>query len=637
VHNSKYIQLLVKKIAFFTFALLVYSPFSQESVDYIHYRLGLKYKTQNDLEKAVDEFQKYLSLYSDDGKAYLQLGDIYQKKDRFGLAIYNYKKALAYPKGIPEGDLQDLQFSLALSYKQNGNYEKSLMDFRKFIRLSADSAKIQIAKNHIEELLLWIKHPDLAPKRPAGEEEKMSPEELARLLAEYPDEAGENTNGEGKAVRAETGPSLERLAKLYAQGKRDQALIMVQEILKKYPAMTAGAYYYGGLVRRDFKEFDKALINLRKGTAYEPLGYMGLFSMGQIYEQQKRFRDAIKAYEEYKARAKTEEERKKAVERIRALAKLLNEVIPEEVVQPKRFFTHSIDSLLTFLVEDTVVEGGQRMVEGFRLFLNNQVDRGLEMIKSVRLDFADSYLADDATYNLGVCYVRLKLWDHAINQFRQLARQTADKPKMQKAKVLIGHCYLEKGQGDSARVVFNQYLKEYPVDFFRYFIQTQIGDSWKVEKRYLQAEGAYLAASQATPDKNNKIRMFVQAGGMADAANTSDRSRFWHQAVELDGGEHAAETETAYLKLGDFYFQRHNYSKALFFYQALSQFYPQAGSLAWAQYQIGNVYKAGQLYAKALAQYEDVERKFPESFWAQQASWKKKDTIWEENYQEVLR
>jgi tetratricopeptide (TPR) repeat protein len=276
-------------------------------------------------------------------------------------------------------------------------------------------------------------------------------------------------------------------------------------------------------------------------------------------------------------------------------------------------------------------------VEGLRLFLNNQVDRGLDLIKSVRLDFADTYLADDATYNLGVCYVRLKLWDHAINQFQQLSRQATDKLKMQKAKVLLGHCYLERGQGDSARLVFNQYLKDYPADRYQYFIRTQIGDSWKLEKQYLQAQGAYLAASQGTTDRQQKIHMFVQAGLMGCSANTTDYSRFWHQAVELDGGEHTGEGELAYLKLGDYYFQQRNYAKALYYYQALGQFYGQSPSLAWANYQTGNIYKAGRLYAKALAQYGEVEKKFPDSFWAQQASWKKQDTIWEENYQEVLR
>ncbi|MBN1306273.1 MAG: tetratricopeptide repeat protein, partial [Chitinispirillaceae bacterium] len=61
--------------------------------DYIHYRLGVKYKNEKKYERAIDEFRKVLAAYPDNYNAYFQMAEIRAEQQRPRLVIYNLKKA----------------------------------------------------------------------------------------------------------------------------------------------------------------------------------------------------------------------------------------------------------------------------------------------------------------------------------------------------------------------------------------------------------------------------------------------------------------------------------------------------------------------------------------------------------------
>ncbi len=62
--------------------------------DYIHYRLGVKYKNEKKYDRAIDEFRKVLAAYPDNYNAYFHMAEIRNEQNQPRLVIYNLKKAL---------------------------------------------------------------------------------------------------------------------------------------------------------------------------------------------------------------------------------------------------------------------------------------------------------------------------------------------------------------------------------------------------------------------------------------------------------------------------------------------------------------------------------------------------------------
>jgi len=70
---------------------LSYSIHAEETEDYIHYRLGIKFKNENNLEQALEEFRKVLTSYPDNYNAYMQIAEIRKTQNQPGLEIYALK------------------------------------------------------------------------------------------------------------------------------------------------------------------------------------------------------------------------------------------------------------------------------------------------------------------------------------------------------------------------------------------------------------------------------------------------------------------------------------------------------------------------------------------------------------------
>jgi tetratricopeptide (TPR) repeat protein len=90
------------------------------------------------------------------------------------------------------------------------------------------------------------------------------------------------------------------------------------------------------------------------------------------------------------------------------------------------------------------------------------------------------------------------------------------------------------------------------------------------------------------------------------------------------------------LRLADLAFKQKDWKAALATYKQFGQKYPDHKESAWVQYQIANIYKVTNNFESALNGYKRVIDNYPDSYWASQAKWKREDTIWQKEYEEVL-
>jgi len=115
--------------------------------DYIHYRLGVKYKNENNFDQAVEEFRKVLTAYPDNYNAYMQLAQIRDAQNQPRLVIYNLKKALAYNPGWGKAHRM-----LAESYEQDKQFQNAIMELQIY-QQSCDPAEQESVQKQIDRLI----------------------------------------------------------------------------------------------------------------------------------------------------------------------------------------------------------------------------------------------------------------------------------------------------------------------------------------------------------------------------------------------------------------------------------------------------------------------------------------------------
>lgn len=79
------------------------------------------------------------------------------------------------------------------------------------------------------------------------------------------------------------------------------------------------------------------------------------------------------------------------------------------------------------------------------------------------------------------------------------------------------------------------------------------------------------------------------------------------------------------------------YKKALKMYKSLAKNTPNVTDFIWAQFQIANCYRNVKELDKAAKEYQNFINKYPDSFWADQASWYIEDVKWWKKWNKRVR
>jgi len=628
---------------------------AREGGDYIHFRLGVKYKNENRIDQAIDEFRRVLAAYPDNYNAYMHLAEIRLKQKQGRLAIYNLKKALSYNPGW--GKAHKL---LARSYEMDRQFEKAIMELQLY-QQSCDPAERDSVQNEIRLLVQKSQgiEPSVNKQTETADAKETNVTAAASATIPRTSTPKKPSGAIIKPVPSRT-PQIEtffqQAVREYDNREFDKSIATVKKVLGLQPGHP-GAYYYAGLIRRRQGKNSMAKINFQKALAYPDLGYNAFFYLGKIYGEEKQYPAAIENLEKYIQRTSLESgerEARRLIAQYRA-AHAASQKKPEPkkpVVLPldlemergvvtKKYapFEVRIDSLLTMVVLDTLTDAGQGLLGGVRAFQKNNYDDAVREFKKVLLDHPSGAVAAHSIYNTGVCYFKMRLFKDAENQFQQILNRYSTHALAPKSLFLKALSYLERKDGRRAETLFREYIRNNRNGEWLGKAYEKLGDAYHDLEMPKKAVDAYGQAVTHARTVNDKVHAWFKQGESYLEVQNTRRALAAFESVIKHGEKNNVYVRVpdAYFRIADYHYKQRDYKTALSYYKKVVRRYVSYQEVPWGLFQIGNIYKNTRNFRQAIDTYDTLMKKFPDDYWAKQARWKKEDAVWENEYQAVLK
>ncbi len=619
--------------------------------DYIHYRLGVKYKNEKKYDRAIDEFRKVLAAYPDNYNAYFHMAEIRNEQNQPRLVIYNLKKALSYNPGWSRA-----QKLLAAAYEKDGQYEKAILELQQYQKI-ADPGERDSIQHQIDRLIGIVGGGKAYSERVSADSVSAQTGIEAR--------SEETTVGsEGKAAnaplrRGEGAPSVDaqfkQAVELYNKENYPEALRQFKKVLLRQPGH-AGAYYYAGLIRYREKQYRHALINFQKALAYPELGYNAHFYLGKIYGEQKNYAKAVDHLFRYISLTNYEVGKNEAKELIRLYRELGGAAVSDAVEQgsianagkadslpstrePYPALEIRIDSLLTMLTVDTLSDLGHQLLSGIHLFIEGKYDDAVREFKKILADHPSGNVAVHCLYNTGICYMKLRLFKDAENQFQQILDRHPNHPAAPKCLFFKCISYSERAESATAEKLLRKFIQQYRAHEWIGNAWEKLGDVYVDMEQHRKAIDAYTQAINLFQRVTDKVAaLFKQGKAYQELGNGARGVECFRRAIEI--GEKAnvfLRVPDCYYRIADEYYRIKEYEKALEYYTKATRKYPSFQETPWGLFQIGSINKNIGKYQEAIKAFKDLIKRYPDDYWARQAQWKMEDAIWEHEYMAVLK
>ena len=645
---------------------------AEETEDYVHYRLGVKFKNENNFDPALEEFRKVLTAYPDNYNAYMQIAEIRKSQNQPRLEIFNLKKALACNPGWGKAHKM-----LAEAYETDKQFQNAIMELQMY-QQSCDPAEQESVQKKIDQMLKRAKgriSETAADSVPQSAQKDSTPVKAA------PDSAGEAkkkaaappaiiTRKTGKtqtpaSTQRQGGAEdlLKKAVALYEQGKYEAALPYVKKSLALYPR-DPEAFFYGGLLRYKMGNYSLAKVNFSKSFAYPSASVDAHFYLGKIFGVEKYYRGAVEELTAYVAKAPDSDQRKEAVTLLTEYKKRINDTtaiapappsaaqaqsqpsvppVPERVsAPPESAYTVSemrIDSLLTMQVVDTLTNPGQAMLQAVREFKAGKFDDAIKAFKKIMVAYPASAVAAPCMYNIGVCYVKLRLFPNADNQFDNIRNRFPSHPLSAQALFLKSLSLYERGDMSHCERLLREFIQKYRSNAWTGKAWEKLGDVYVELKDLTKAMDAYrLAAAQSKEASDQLYANFKLANAAFDAGNPERAVAVLKKLIETgESRKIFVRVPDAYFKLADYAYQRKDYKNALEYYLRVVRKFPGYQETPWGLFQVGNAFKNLKNYPKAIDAYKELMADHPDDYWSKQARWKMDDAVWENEYKTVLQ
>ncbi|KMQ51603.1 TPR domain protein, putative component of TonB system [Chitinispirillum alkaliphilum] len=619
------------------FVLLGVFDLCAGSVDYIHYRLGVKYKNENKLDFAIDEFRKVLAAYPDNHNAYMHLAEIYQKRENPRLVVYYLREALKYNPGWGRA-----HGMLAAAYESDGQYQRAVMELQQYLQ-SADPAQRDSIQGAIDNLIGQMSGGGVRQRR--EETQPAVAEEAPEVAREDESQETEETEVVIEKKQEEEDPRVaemfERVKNLYNDEEFEKAIEEIRALLKINPGHP-GAYYYAGLIRRHNGQNRMARINFQRSVAYREKGYRAHYHLGEIFGEKENYSDAIRHLNTFITRSEDQEMK----ERARELLERLKAHVPAdvaqniEVVDSQRYtpIEIRIDSLLSMMTVDTLTDVGQKLLGGIRLFKAGDFDGAVTEFRRILLENPTGTIAANCIYNIGVCYYKLRLFNDSKNQFEQFLERFPNHQFAPKSLFLKTMSIQERSDYETAERLWRQFIQKYRTHDWTPMAYERLGDAYvhMVDKR--RAVDAYTRSISLSSKPSDIVAVNFKLGEVySTLGNFSRAINSYNAAIQTgESNDVYLRVPDSYYKMADLHFREGNFEQALALYQRVTRKYPSFHETAWGVFQIGNVLKNQRRFEEAIAKYRDVIERFPDDYWARQAQWKLEDTVWEYEHRAVL-
>lgn len=621
--------------------------------DYIHYRLGVKYKNEKKFDESIDEFRKVLAAYPDNYNAYLHMAEIRSLQKRPRLVIYNLKKALSYNPGWSKA-----QKMLASAFAGDGQYQKAILELQQYQQTS-DPAERDSIQGEIDKLIQKVSsNPEVTSRTPEADSTTILAAGAEAVISRAPAKtavvAGKKNIAPVLAGDSTKNGLFGQAVDLYNKEDFEGATKLLRQVLATQPG-SPGAYYYAGLIRNRKGESKKAKINFLKGIAYPELGFNAHFYLGKIYGDEKNFAEAIRHLFLYIGKTDYEpgkEEAKKLIEVYRqnggqaVLAALAPggetlSTVQDTATALERYLTLEvrIDSLLSMVTVDTITDAGQQLLGGIRAFQAGRFDAAIGEFKKVLALHPTGTVAVHCLYNTGICYLKLRLLKDAENQFQQILDKYSNHPLAAQSLFLKGLTYQERVESATAEALYRKFIQKYRTHRWIGNVYEKLGDAYVDLETPTKAVDAYAQAFSLGNKPVDKVAAAFKLGQTYQKIGNAPRAIEAFQNA-LETGEKKdvyLRVPDSYYRIADEYYKEKKYDKALEYYTGVTRKYPAFIETPWGLFQVGSIFKNQQKYQDAIDAFKNLMRKFPDDYWARQAQWKMEDTIWEFEYKTVLK
>ena len=650
--------------------LFVLSIQASETSDYVHYRLGVKYKNEKKLDQAVEEFRKVLAAYPDNYNTYMHLAEIRDFQGRYRLSIYNLKKAMAYNPGWGKAHKM-----LAGIYTKDGQYQNALKELQDYHQ-ACDPAERDSIQSEIDRLLDMVRY----GRSRQGEKGK------ALQQKEGIDVKTEGVSADERLAFAKTskpskGPGRKKIpirnavaekefnlgVKAYSDGASsnnrqllDKAVTHFRNTLKLQPGHT-GAYYYAGLIRRRNGQNKMAKINFEKAISYPELGYNAHFYLGKIYGEEKSYKEAIRHLKLYLSKTTYEPGKREAqslmdryaaaynalhTDTLKVDIKALGEEemhreiskIPQETAYTP--LEVRIDSLLFMSIVDTLSEPGQAMLSGVKSFKENRFDEAIENFKKVLLSYPSGDVAARCLYDIGVCFMKLGNYSAAENKFQQVLSHHRSHPLASQSLFLKAMSYYERHESPQAEKLFRKFIQKHRDHKWTGKAYEKLGDVYTDMMQDKKAVDAYSHAADVARSPLDGVHSLYKLGNAyLKIGNETRAIEAFQKGIVLGErkGIKSRPVPDSYYQIADCYYKKKDFSKALDYYKKAAQKYFTHPDTPWGLFQIASIYKNTKKYDKSIKTFNKLINEYPDDYWARQAQWKLEDAIWEYEYRAVLK
>lgn len=350
-------------------------------------------------------------------------------------------------------------------------------------------------------------------------------------------------------------------------GNDDQALIIYNEFLKKYPGsrLTENVRFQLGEQYYNSKDYITSESYLKAaGNSNNPVVKAKSFTMlGEIYLNRKDYNKASDYF-------------KRVINQPDASADLVNRA--KLGLGTTYFYRKNYNDAITNL--------------------NNLRSQGA----GTESDKADFYLAE-SYYALGKYKDALKFY----NSVGANDSAVSDQSLYGKA-----YCYFNLKNFDNAADMFSSFIKKYPGNKRTTDAKMRLADSYYGSKNYTSASKIYrelFAGDSAAMDNPYGYYQFAQA--LYKAGNTDEAiEEFTNLQQKYPDSQYA---EGSLYTIGWIFFQKENFKEAVSRYRNLMKVYPNSSLIPLAYYSIGDSYFNEAKYDSAIVNYEKVITLYPSS------------------------
>ena len=241
---------------------------------------GLTYQSKQQYDKALEEFNQAIKLYSGYAEAYFNRGMIFYKKKDYPDSLTDLNRAIQLDSQYTEA-----YFERGMLYCEEGKYDKALNDFDKAIKLNSKYAEIlkyssEYAKAYCGRGMLYCEEGKYDKALDDFDKAIELDSEYAEILKQYPRYA-EAYCGRGMSC-----------AKM---GQYDKAVTDFNKAIELYPQYPE-AYFNRGKAYYDKEEFDKALTDYNRVIELNPKYAQAYAHRGMTYYMIKQYENAIVDY-----------------------------------------------------------------------------------------------------------------------------------------------------------------------------------------------------------------------------------------------------------------------------------------------------------------------------------------------------